>query len=1446
MKELTSMQAACWSGRAARDALGMVGAHLYAEFDGQAVDPARLRWAVAHMSLRHPMLRLRLSADGQQYIAPAQEAPQLEVEDLRQSSPQQASERLLHKREAWTHQQLDLRQAPPVRLGLSLLADQRVRLHVDADMIAVDPSSFRILMEDLAAVYEAPEAALPAAPDFFDWWDRVRANPALKAARSRDRDWWRERLERIAPAPNLPLHAGQPARARSERLHAWLDAAQRQALQRLARDRRISLSSLMLGLFATVLGAHTGDRRLRLNVPSFWREPLVEGIERTVGEFANVLMLDVDLDAAAHPAALCAQLADQVTERLAHGAWSGVDLMRELSRRHGSTQLAPVVFTAALDLPGGELFSERVRRVFGTLAWTISQGPQVALDVQVARADGGILINWDVRLDALPRGWVVQLFERYTTLVRSVAEHPAVLDQPLAERPGERPLDPLQQAYVLGRGTHMPLGGVAMQEFREYRGTLDIDLLRARLEAMVRRHPSLRTRIDAHRRVQFVSPEPQVNLDVVDLSRMSREQALQAIESRREAYAHAHFELDRAPWNITAWRLADDQWVVFARLDALILDGRSIAALLVELFGEPAGEAEPGQAEPVDKAELARQRQADAAYWEHKLAGVTGPPCLPWTQPLEQIASSRYARQRLRIPAPVFAALGKLGARQRLFKHATLTAVVLEVLSHWVREGDLCVAMPVAIPNQSAFANHSSFIAVNWSRACGSFTQRAARLQTDVLEGLQHLAFSGVDLARQLFERHGPGPVLPVVVTNGLSWPVAPADSPMRLHDGLTQTPQVAMDVRFSSDAEGSLLLEIDHACQALDPACVRDLLQALDRTIRRIVDRDRFAIEPNTVVDTGHYQLNSPVADASHEAFLERIAERLFDPDNHRTALISGDRRISYAELGAEVARAIAALEARGVKQGQVLALCLPRSPAHTILTLACALTGVIWVPIDAGAPAQRRQYLLDNCRPDLVVLAEGEAFGHPSATCEALLAEPAPAPASLPRLSLSEAPAYYLYTSGTTGKPKCVVLDNRATANVIGSTLARWAVTEDDVFMSVTPLHHDMSVFDVLGSLTAGATLVLPGADEDKDALAWHALIARHQVSLWCTVPAILDMLLACRGEHSLQSLRLIAQGGDYIRPTTIAQLRALLPEARLVSLGGPTETTIWSIWHDIGPDDQGSIPYGRPLPGNRYLVLDEHGEHCPTGVVGRIHTAGVNLALGYLLDGQLQQTDFVTVEDEHGEPVRAFRTGDCGRYREDGVLLFDSRVNGYVKIRGVRVSLPDIEMALASHPTLRQVLVVDYGDPRAGETCLGALYVGTPDAAPSVAELRAHARRQLPQSHVPTRLLSVTGLPLSQNGKPDRQKARSLLETAASAPARAEPDNPVLGIYLKVLGQTPSDPVDAAASFLSLGLRPQHLKAIAAGLRERFGVELSPTQLLRCRNAQDVERLLATAVA
>lgn len=444
MRELTSMQAACWVGRESTTALGNVAAHLYAEFDGPQPDLERLQAALDRLLLRHPMLRLRVDADGIQHIDKKYEKRSVSIEDLRDFQDEDCRRRLDAKRQMWSGRKLDLSRGHAADFGLTLLPHRRCRLHVDTDMIAIDPRSFLIVMEDLARLYEnESDADTSLPPAYFDWLDRLKADSALRQQRDQDRQWWRNRLAYIPPAPPLPLQVlDGTTPAQSDRLAAWLSPAERASLEEVARNRRITSSALALGLFAAVLGAALKTSQFRLSVPMFWREPVIERVESIVGEFSNMVILGVDLGQADTLGQLCVQIAGQMIDLLAHSAYPGVSVMRDLSRHHGTMQSSPVVFTSGLGMPGGNLLSARVERVFGKMDWVISQGAQVALDAQIAELDDGLLINWDIRREALPDSFINNLFEAYVALLRRVATQPEHMDAGLhLEKMGAKATD---------------------------------------------------------------------------------------------------------------------------------------------------------------------------------------------------------------------------------------------------------------------------------------------------------------------------------------------------------------------------------------------------------------------------------------------------------------------------------------------------------------------------------------------------------------------------------------------------------------------------------------------------------------------------------------------------------------------------------------------------------------------------------------------------------------------------------------------------------------------------------------------------------------------------------------------------------------------------------------------------------------------------------------------
>lgn len=431
MKELTAMQAAYWVGRQSEASTTSVSAHLYGEFDSAGLDQNRLKKAAERLFRRHEMLRMRITEEGRQTICPANERHTLIIDDMRDLSDAVIAQRLEEKRHQKSAQQLPLDCDHPFELELSLLPEGHCRLHIDLDMAAVDPSCFPLLLDDLARFYETPSENSHLPSTYFDYLERRRQDPVQRALHERDARWWRNRLDGIPPAPPLPWLKRQPStKTHPGRFAIQLDNVERDRCERLARQHRLTLSTLFLTLFAGTLAAWTDCAHYRLNVPMFYCHPIVDEVDRLAGDFSNLLVLGVDLRADSSLIELCRQVADEMTCLLSHSAYPGVSVMRDLSRHCGDIQVSPVVFTAGLDLPQKHLFSERVERTFGELSWVISQGPHVALDVQLATLRDGILINWDVSLDALPATWVENLFNAYVAVIRYVIEVPEAMTHP--------------------------------------------------------------------------------------------------------------------------------------------------------------------------------------------------------------------------------------------------------------------------------------------------------------------------------------------------------------------------------------------------------------------------------------------------------------------------------------------------------------------------------------------------------------------------------------------------------------------------------------------------------------------------------------------------------------------------------------------------------------------------------------------------------------------------------------------------------------------------------------------------------------------------------------------------------------------------------------------------------------------------------------------------------
>ena len=284
-----------------------------------------------------------------------------------------------------------------------------------------------------------------------------------------------------------------------------------------------------------------------------------------------------------------------------------------------------------------------------------------------------------------------------------------------------------------------------------------------------------------------------------------------------------------------------------------------------------------------------------------------------------------------------------------------------------------------------------------------------------------------------------------------------------------------------------------------------------------------------------------------------------------------------------------------------------------------------------------------------------------------------------SLPKITGDDL-AYVIFTSGSTGVPKGVAISHMGAMNTIAAVNERFHVAEDDRVLALSELSFDLSVYDIFGSLAAGATIVFPDPEQVKEPLHWLDLIQRHRITLWNSVPQFMQLLIEYASDlgQRLDPLKAVLLSGDWIPTQLPKQIQALNNDVTVMSLGGATEGSIWSIWYPVESvqPEWTSIPYGEAMPNQKMYVLNEFLEHCPIGVMGEICIGGIGVAQCYWNNPKKTEESFI----HHPTLGRLYKTGDLGKWHRDGYITFQGRKDTQVKLNGYRIDLEEINYHLS----------------------------------------------------------------------------------------------------------------------------------------------------------------------
>jgi len=873
------------------------------------------------------------------------------------------------------------------------------------------------------------------------------------------------------------------------------------------------------------------------------------------------------------------------------------------------------------------------------------------------------------------------------------------------------PLTDVQAAYLLGRRDVFVYGGVACHAYGELVfGELDPSRMQAAWRRLIRRHDMLRAVVDYDGFQRVLDTVPDYEIAVADLRGAPPAEAAASLAKTRGEMDHDVHQPDRWPLFGLRITLLDGQAILHVSIDFLIADYISIYLLLDELrdLYQAPGTVLP--AVPISfrdyllaehKLRQGPRYERSREYWLSRLDDLPAAPELPLLSDPHS-GSGRFRRLQAVLGERAWQALKVQAASRGVTASGAVLAAYAEVIARWSRQPRFTLDLTLLsrLPLHPAVGRvvgdftSVELLAVD-RREGGTFTERATALGGRLFEDLDHRLFSGVAVLREIARQRGQDAALmPVVFTSAIGLRAdVPDKAPLgELGDGISQTPQVWIDCQAMENG-GTMSVNWDIREGVLPDGLADDMFEAFASLLNRL------AAEPTTwdqaeVVALPAAQLerreqandtSGPLPDVLlHEGILHAALD---DPQG--IAVISGGTAYRYADLTGSATAVAGALKAAGVQPGDLLAVVMDKGWAQIVGVLGVLLADGAYLPIDTHQPASRRDQILADAGVRHVLTHSAAPAGWPDGV--AVLAvdeiEPVSAPAGLPsRLRDPADPAYVIYTSGSTGDPKGVMISHRAAVNTISDINSRFAVTPADLVLGLANLGFDLSVYDIFGVLAAGGTLVLPDPGLRADPSHWAALIGEHGVTLWNTVPAQLHMLneYLRTANDDLSSLRLAMLSGDWIPVSLPGQIRSRLPGLSVVSLGGATEASIWSIWYPIDEVDPAwpSIPYGKPLTNQRFHVLDALGQDSPDWVPGKLLISGEGVALGYLGDPQRTAARFVTLP---GTGERAYLTGDIGRYLPDGTIEFLGRDDRQVKIRGYRIELAEVEAALQADPAV-----------------------------------------------------------------------------------------------------------------------------------------------------------------
>lgn len=867
------------------------------------------------------------------------------------------------------------------------------------------------------------------------------------------------------------------------------------------------------------------------------------------------------------------------------------------------------------------------------------------------------------------------------------------------------PLNDIQNSYVMGRSNTYELGGVACHGYLEVEFDEEIDpkLLERAWNKVIAKHDMLRAIVFDVGYQIIQESVPYVDVKCIDLNNGADKSEVEAL---RTELCDKQYELGKWPMCDLAVSLEGKKSIVYFSLDMLIADFLSMNLILNDLekyyrdIDAPRDKAIRYRdvilyQDRLKKITSHAKREAEN-YWEAKLPTMGEAADIPVIKKIG-IETSSFTQKKVFFEKEKWEKLCKVAKDNQVTASVLVLSALSEVVARWSGNDKFCI-------NSTMFTRPLEVEGVN--DVVGDFTdvnitsididhnktflERVQKIQNDLWDDLEHNQISGVEVLRRLTKYKKKNVIIPVVFTSTLG--LASSDDATVKRNviyKISQTPQVYIDCQ-ACDENGGAKVNWDVRDGVFDEALIDQMFESFKQILIDFVEDTDTLLEKKEPIELSAKSLqarneaNSFVKDYAPEMMQDGFLNSLKNyPD--KIALSTEETHLSYKELSRYVQTVAEVLRANDVQPGDKIGIDIDKSHYQVAAVLATLICNGTYVPIDVRQPKARKNKITNSANIKVVLTdVDSDTYENcKSVNVKALTLSMADLDVS-GQVQDFDRLAYIIFTSGTTGEPKGVCITHRAAMNTICDVNERYELGEEDVYLGLANLSFDLSVFDIFSSFKVGGMLVLPTSSKIADPGYLYDLMLLRRVSFINAVPAQIQMIVnyveSAKSIKKSSWLRTVIMSGDWIPVNLPKRIYEFFENVRVVSKGGATEASIWSIYYDVKPEEtfEKSVPYGKPMANQRFLVLNESLVPCPDYVTGNLYIGGIGLSVGYLNDKEMNDAKFVSLK-ETGE--RIYRTGDRGYYRPDGNIIFMGREVGdeQVKIHGHRIELAEIRSAL-----------------------------------------------------------------------------------------------------------------------------------------------------------------------